>query len=206
MALSYTVGIYLCLTKDVAPMLTIEDVIKTTEEKMNKAIAATQNELASLRTGRANPMMLDRVSVDYYGTPTSIRQMANVSVQEGQTLVIQPYDKTQLAEIEKAIAKSDLGLTPNNDGSVIRLNVPALTQDRRKELVKTAHKYGEEGKVAIRNVRRESMEHIDKLKKTENLPEDDVKRHQEKIQKMTDNHISKLEVVISEKEKEVLEF
>ena len=187
-------------------MLTVEDVLKSTEEKMNKAIAATQNELSSLRTGRANPMMLDRVSVDYYGTPITIRQMANVSVQEGQTLVIQPYDKTQLTEIEKAIAKSDLGLTPNNDGNVIRLNVPSLTQDRRKELVKTAQKLGEEGKVAIRNVRRESMEHIDKMKKTDNLPEDDIKRLHDKIQKMTDNHISKLEVVISDKEKEVLEF
>jgi ribosome recycling factor len=187
-------------------MLTIEDVIKHTEDKMNKAIASTQHELSSLRTGRANPMMLDRVSVDYYGTPTGIRQMANVSVQEGQTLVIQPYDKTQISEIEKAIAKSDLGLTPNNDGNVIRLTVPALTQDRRKELVKSAQKYGEDGKVAIRNVRREGMDQIDGLKKTDNLPEDDVKRLHEKIQKMTDSHITKLEAVIQEKEKEILDF
>jgi ribosome recycling factor len=185
---------------------TVDAIFKTTEEKMSKAIAATQHELGALRTGRANPQMLDRVSVDYYGTPTPVPQMANVSVVDGQTLVIQPYDRTQLAEIEKAIAKSDLGLTPNNDGNVIRLNVPAPTQDRRKELVKSAHKYGEEGKVAIRNIRREGMDQVDALKKTENLPEDEIKRQHDRVQKLTDTYIGKLEDVLQSKEKEILDF
>jgi ribosome recycling factor len=187
-------------------MLTLDDILKATDEKMQKAIAATQHELASLRTGRANPQILERVVVDYYGTPTPVPQMANVSVVDGQTLVIQPYDRSQLAEIEKAIGKSDLGLTPNNDGSVVRLNVPPLTQDRRKELVKTAHKYGEEGKVAIRNVRREGIDQIDALKKTDNLPEDEIKRQHDRVQKLTDATIQKLEAIVQGKEKEIMDF
>jgi ribosome recycling factor len=187
-------------------MESLDDILKQTEAKMQKAIQATQNELSSLRTGRANPLMLDRISMDYYGTPTPLKQMANISVQEGQTLIIQPYDRTQLAEIEKAIAKSDLGLNPNNDGSIIRINVPPPTQDRRKELVKMAKKYGEDGKVAIRNVRRESTDDVDAMKKTENLSEDEIKRQHEKIQKITDSHIGKLEAIVSEKEKEILDF
>ncbi|MBY0405094.1 MAG: ribosome recycling factor, partial [Cyanobacteria bacterium] len=137
-------------------MVTAEEIHAQAEDKMKKALVATQSEMGSIRTGRANPLVLDRVSVDYYGTPTPVRQVANVSVQDGTTIVIQPYDRGQLSEIEKAIAKSDLGLTPNNDGAVLRLIIPPLTQDRRKELVKTVKKYGEEGKIAIRNIRRDA--------------------------------------------------
>jgi ribosome recycling factor len=172
---------------------------------MQRAIGATQNELATIRTGRANPMMLERVLVDYYGTPTHIREMANVSVQEGTILVIQPYDRTQLTEIERAISKSDLGLPPNNDGQVIRLNIPPLSEERRKEMVKLAKKMGEEGKVAIRNIRRDATADVDKLKKTENLPEDEVKARHEKVQKLTDKYVAKLDTLVSDKEKELLQ-
>jgi len=187
------------------PMVTAEEIQSLAESKMQKALAATQNEMGTIRTGRANPMILERVTVDYYGTPTPIRQMANVSVQDGTTLVIQPYDRGQLSEIERAIAKSDIGLTPNNDGAIIRLTVPPLTEERRKELVKLVRKYGEEGKVAIRNIRRDATDDVEKLKKSENLPEDDVKRGQDQIQKLTDRFTQQLDKMVSEKEKEVME-
>jgi ribosome recycling factor len=185
--------------------MTGDDIQRLAEEKMQKAIAATQNELGGIRTGRANPLVLDRVTVDYYGTPTPVRQMANVTVSEGSTLVIQPYDRGQLSEIERAIAKSDLGLNPNSDGAVLRINIPPLTQDRRKELVKMVKKYGEEGKVAIRNIRREATDDVEKLKKSENMSEDEVKRRQDTIQKLTDKYTQQLDKVVSEKEKEVME-
>lgn len=181
------------------------DLHSATEEKMKKAITASQTEMASIRTGRPNPMMLDRVVVDYYGTPTAIRQMANISVQDGQTLVIQAYDKGMMSEIEKAISKSDINLPVNNDGTVLRLNIPPLNQERRKELVKLVKKYGEEGKIAIRNIRRDATSELDKLKKTENLPEDEVKSRQDKIQKLTDKYVQQIEQLVSEKEKEVME-
>lgn len=186
-------------------MVTAEEIHSLAEEKMKKAVAATQNEMGTIRTGRANPLILDRVTLDYYGTPTPVKQMANVSVQDGTTLVIQPYDRTQLSEIEKAIAKSDLGLTPNNDGSVLRLIIPPLTEDRRKELVKLVKKYGEEGKVAIRNIRRDATEDVEKLKKTDNLSEDEIKRRKEQIQKLTDRYTQQLEKLTGEKEKEIME-
>lgn len=185
--------------------MSADDIQSLAEEKMKKAIASVQYEMGAIRTGRANPLILDRVSVDYYGTPTPVRQMANVTVQEGQTLVIQPYDKTSLGDIEKAISKSDINLPVNNDGSVLRLNVPPLTEERRKEMVKTVKKIGEEGKVAIRNIRRDATSDLDKLKKAENLSEDDIKLRQDKIQKLTDKYIGHLEQMVSEKEKEVME-
>jgi ribosome recycling factor len=189
-------------------MMTLSDpqaVLLDAEERMNKAIASTQHELGTLRTGRANPSMLDRVSVDYYGTPTPVRQMANCSISEGTTVIIQPYDKSTLSAIERAIAKSDLGLTPNNDGSIIRLSIPALSTDRRKEICKLAAKLGEEGKVAIRNVRRDAMDDLNKLKKEANLPEDELKSLQDVIQKKTDAHIKELDKVVKEKEEEILQ-
>lgn len=185
--------------------MSAEDIQSLAEEKMKKAIASAQYEMGAIRTGRANPMILDRVSVDYYGTPTAIRQMANVSVQEGQTLVIQPYDKGMLIEIEKAISKSDINLPVNSDGAVLRLNVPALNEERRKELVKMVKKIGEEGKVAIRNIRRDATSDVEKLKKSDNLPEDEIKSRQDKIQKLTDKSIQQLEQIVSDKEKEVME-
>ncbi|MEB3285942.1 MAG: ribosome recycling factor [Vampirovibrionales bacterium] len=184
---------------------TADDILSKTEEKMQKAIQATQNELTTVRTGRANPMMLDRITLDYYGTPTAIKQMANISVQEGTTLVIQPYDRTQLAEIERAISKSDLNLPANNDGQVIRLNIPPLSEERRKEMVKSIKKMGEEGKVAVRNIRRDATADIEKLKKAENLPEDEVKQRQDKVQKLTDRYTGQLDQMIVEKEKELLQ-
>lgn len=185
-------------------MPTIEQIHQDAEQRMQKAIGSTQNELASIRTGRANPQILDRISVDYYGTATPLRQMSNISTPDGQTLLIQPYDKSILAEIEKAISKSDLGLTPNNDGSSIRLSIPPLTEDRRKELVKLVKKYGEDGKVAIRNIRRDATDAVKRLEKEENLPEDEVKRQQDEIQKLTDRYTGQLEKIIAEKEKEIL--
>ncbi|MBY0450216.1 MAG: ribosome recycling factor [Cyanobacteria bacterium] len=183
---------------------TADQIQKSTEDKMHKAIAATQHEMSAIRTGRANPMLLDRISLDYYGTPTPLKQVANISVKDGSSLVIQPYDKSQLAEIEKAIAKSDLNLPPNNDGTVIRISIPPLSEERRKEMVKSVKKIGEDGKVAIRNIRRDSTDEIEKLKKSENLSEDDVKRRQEQIQKLTDRFTQDMERLVSEKEKELM--
>jgi ribosome recycling factor len=182
-----------------------DEIQALAEEKMKKAVASAQYEMGAIRTGRANPLILDRVNVDYYGTLTAVRQMANVSVQEGQTLVIQPYDKGMLSEIEKAISKSDINLPVNNDGTMLRLNVPPLNEERRRELVKMVKKIGEEGKIDIRNVRRNATSDLEKLKKTENLSEDDVKLYQDKIQKMTDKSIQQLEKIVSDKEKEVME-
>lgn len=187
-------------------MPTIEQIHQDAENRMKKAIGATQNELASIRTGRANAQLLDRISVDYYGTPTPLRQMSNISTPDGQSLVIQPYDKSAMADIERAIAKSDLGLTPNNDGSVIRLSIPALTEDRRKEMVKQVKKYGEEGKVAIRNIRRDAQDAVKKLEKEENLPEDEIKRQLDEVQKLTDRYTGQMEKVVAEKEQELLSF
>lgn len=185
--------------------MSADDIHALAEDKMKKAIGSVQYEMGAIRTGRANPMILDRVTVDYYGSPTAIRQMANVSVQEGQTLVIQPYDKTALVEIEKALAKSDINLPVNNDGQVLRLNVPQLTEERRRELVKMVKKIGEEGKVAIRNIRRDATGDLEKLKKTENMPEDELKTRLDKVQKLTDKFTQQLDQLVAEKEKEVME-
>lgn len=187
-------------------MTTIEQIHKDTENRMQKAIGATQQELASVRTGRANPQILDRIVIDYYGAATPLKQLSNVSVPDGQTLLIQPYDKSMLSEIEKAISKSDLGLTPGNDGTNIRLSIPPLTEERRKELVKLVKKYGEEGKVAIRNVRRDATDQLKRMEKEENLPEDEVKRQLDEIQKLTDRYTAQLEKVIAEKEQEILKI
>lgn len=185
-------------------MPTVEEIHTDAEERMQKAVASTQNELSTYRTGRANPMILDRISVDYYGSATPLRQLANVSVVEGQTLVIQPYDKTQISAIERAIAKSDIGLTPNTDADVIRLNVPTLTEERRKEMVKLVKKAGEDGKVAIRNIRRDATDDVERLKKDENLPEDEAVRQKDEIQKLTDHYSAEIDRLVSEKEAEVM--
>ncbi|MBR1617805.1 ribosome recycling factor [bacterium] len=184
----------------------IEAITKQTEEKMEKCIAQLQKELATVRTGRANPLILDKVLVDYYGAPTGLRQLAQVSVSEGTTLVITPFDKTIIKEIEKAIVKAEIGITPNSDGIVIRLAFPPLTQDRRKELVKQVKAMGEESKVAIRNVRRDGADAVKKLEKAENLPEDAVKDGVDKVQKITDKYTKIVDETISAKEKEVMEI
>lgn len=182
----------------------LEELFLFGEEKMEKAIASMKREFGSIRSGRANPMILDKVVVDYYGVPTALRQMSQVTVQDGTTLVITPYDKSIMKEIEKAIIKAEIGITPNSDGICIRLTFPALTQDRRKEIVKDVKKLGEEAKVAVRNVRRDMTDDLKKLEKSENLPEDTVKDNQDKIQKLTDKYTASIDNAVSEKEKEVL--
>ncbi len=182
----------------------LEELFLFGEEKMEKAITQMKREFASVRTGRANPAVLDKVVVDYYGVPTQLRQMSQVSVSEGTTLVITPYDKSIMKEIEKAIIKAELGVAPNNDGTCIRLNFPPLTEERRKETAKDVKKYGEDAKIVIRNVRRDMVDDLKKLEKEENLPEDMVKDNQDKIQKLTDKFVGIIDTLVSEKEKEVL--
>ncbi len=184
--------------------MTVEEMLSNGTDKMEKAINALKKEFAAIRTGRANPLILDKVVVDYYGVPTPLRQMSQVSVQDGQTLVITPYDKTIIKEIEKAMIKAELGITPNSDGIVIRLTFPPLTEDRRKEISKDVKKIGEEAKVAIRNIRRDMTDELKKIEKAENLPEDAVKDNQDKIQKITDKYVKIVDEHAAEKEKEVM--
>ena len=182
----------------------IEEIFLFGEEKMEKAIAQMKREFASVRTGRANPAVLDKVLVEYYGVPTQLRQMSQVTVSEGTTLVISPFDKTIIKEIEKALIKAELGVAPNNDGACIRLNFPPLTEERRRETAKDVKKYGEDAKVAIRNVRRDMVDDLKKAEKEENLPEDLVKSTQDDIQKLTDKYVGIIDSLVSEKEKEVM--
>ena len=182
----------------------LEEMYLFGEEKMEKAVAQMKREFASVRTGRANPAILDRVAVDYYGAPTPIRQMAQVSVSEGVTLVITPFDKSIMKELEKAIIKAELGVAPNKDGTCVRLNFPPLTEERRKETAKEVKKYGEDAKIAIRNVRRDMVDSLKKIEKDENLPEDAVKDNQDKIQKVTDKYVGIIDSLVVEKEKEVM--
>ena len=174
------------------------------EEKMEKAVAQLQKEFGSIRSGRANPGILDKVLVEYYGAPTPLRQMSQVSVQDGTTLVITPYDKTIMKEIEKAIIKAEIGITPNSDGICIRLPFPPLTEDRRREIAKDVKKLGEDAKVAVRNIRRDMTDNLKKLEKSENLPEDMVKDNQDKIQKLKDKYNSNIDNEFYFKEKEVM--
>jgi len=173
------------------------------ESHMQKAVEATQRSFNTIRTGRANASLLDRVTVEYYGAETPLKSMATISTPDATTLLIQPFDRKSLNLIEKAISISDVGLTPNNDGSVIRLNIPPLTSERRKEFVKMAHKYAEEGKVAIRNVRRDAVDSVRKQEKSGELAEDEARDTQDKIQKLTDKYIAKLEKLLADKEKDI---
>ena len=174
--------------------------------KMDKAIHALENDYAAIRAGRANPALLDKVSVDYYGTPTPIPQVGTVSVPEARMLVIQPWDASILGDIEKAILKSELGLTPNNDGKVIRINFPALTEERRKELVKGISKRAEEAKVVIRGVRRDALEAFKAQKKKSEITEDDLKQAETDIQKLTDQYIKDIDSISAKKEKEIMDI
>lgn len=180
------------------------DILDATRERMNKTISVLQQELNGLRAGRANPQVLDRVMVDYYGTPTPINQLGNISTPEPRMLVIAVWDQKAIPAVEKAIQKSDVGINPSNDGKVIRLVFPELTEERRKELVKVVRKKGEESKVAIRSIRRDSNEQIKKQQKDNELTEDDLKRLEEKIQKLTDELIREIDTIVSAKEKEIL--
>jgi ribosome recycling factor len=184
----------------------INQVKSNTQEKMEKAIQVLKKDLLSLRAGRANPALLDKVIVEYYGSPTPISQLANITTPDSRTLNIQPWDKTSLSEIERSISKSELGLTPNNDGNAIRIVIPALTEERRADLVKVARKMGEESKVAIRNVRRDANDELKKLEKSGEITEDNARRGQDEIQKVTDQFIKETDKVVVNKEKEITEI
>ena len=183
----------------------IKGILASHEERMQKSIEALKREFATLRAGRATPSLLDKVTVDYYGAPTPVNQIAKVSVPEPRMIIIQPYEKSILHDIEVAIMKSDLGLSPNSDGTAIRLAIPALTQERRQELVKAVNKKAEEAKVAIRNVRRDGNDAIKKLEKAKEITEDDSKRGQESMQKLVDKYIKLVDTTKDAKEKEVME-
>lgn len=183
----------------------ISGTFTDTESKMNKAIDAYRKDLATLRAGRANPSLLEKIMVDYYNVPTPINQMANISAPEARLLVIQPWDKSVIAEIEKAIQKSDLGLTPSNDGTVIRISIPQLTEERRKELVKVVKKKAEEAKVVIRNLRRDANDEIKLYEKEGEISEDDSRKSQEKIQEITDKFIKQVDEIMNNKETEIME-
>ncbi len=182
----------------------MDTIIAKTEERMGKAIDSLNHDYAQIRAGRANPGVLDKVQIDYYGVPTPIQQVAAVSIAEARILVIQPWDKSMIQPIEKAIQASDIGINPQNDGNVIRLMFPALTEDRRREIAKDISKRAEEAKVAIRNIRRDGMEDIKKLKKDNSITEDDQKDGEEKIQKITDKKIKEVDEIASAKENEVM--
>ncbi|PSL51220.1 ribosome recycling factor [Salsuginibacillus halophilus] len=185
--------------------MTTKEVIQNADERMAKAVEAAKREMATLRTGRANPSMLDRVMVTYYGMETPLQQLATINVPEARTLIITPFDKSSIGEIEKGIQKADLGLSPSNDGDVIRIAVPALTDERRKEMTKLLKKYAEDGRVAVRNVRRDANDEIKKQEKNSEVTEDDSKRSQDEIQKLTDKHIAVIDEAAENKEQEIME-
>jgi ribosome recycling factor len=181
-------------------------VIKTMEERMQKSIDVFKKELTTIRTGRATPALLDRIQVEAYGSPMPINQLANVSVPDARTLLVQPWDKSLLGAIEKSLLKSDIGIHPVNDGNCIRLSVPPLNEERRKELTKVVKKKSEEGKISLRNIRRDIVEDLKKLEKTGTITEDEMHRTQEKVQKITDRYISDFDDISSHKEKEIMEI
>ena len=184
----------------------IDDIYQETRESMGKTVEALKRELQRIRTGRASLSVLDGIKVDYYGTPTPLNQMATLAVPESRQITIQPWDASVIKDIEKAILKSDLGLTPSNDGKILRISIPPLTEERRKELVKVIHKICEDHKVTARNIRRDSNELLKSLKKDGDISEDEAFRSQDEVQKITDEHIKRIDECYSEKEKEILEF
>jgi ribosome recycling factor len=180
--------------------------MKDAVEKMDKAIVVLKEELSGVRTGRATPALLSRLTMDYYGTQVPIQQMASFSVPEPRTLVIQPFDKSAIGAIEKAVMQSDIGITPSNDGNVIRLSFPPLTEERRKELIKVVHHRAEEGRVAVRNVRRHSKEALEKLEHEGAISEDDLVRSEKELQKLTDKHVAGIDEILAHKEQELKEI
>jgi len=184
----------------------IDDIYQETRESMGKTVEALKRELQRIRTGRASLSVLDGIKVDYYGTPTPLNQMATLAVPESRQITIQPWDASVIKDIEKAILKSDLGLTPSNDGKILRISIPPLTEERRKELVKVIHKICEDHKVTARNTRRDSNDLLKSLKKDSDISEDEAFRSQDEVQKITDKYIKLIDECYSEKEKEILEF
>ena len=182
----------------------LKDEYKVYEEKMHKSIDSVASDFAAVRAGRANASVLDRIMVDYYGSPTPIQQIAAIASPDARALLITPWDATALKSIEKAILNSDLGINPQNDGKSIRLNFPQLTEERRKELVKQIHKYSEGGKVAVRNIRRDAMDHFKKLEKKSEITEDELKQAEKDLQKLTDDSCKKIDELLAKKEKELM--
>jgi ribosome recycling factor len=183
----------------------IADVIADAKQRMHKAIEATKHEFAALRTGRASPALLEQIRVDYYGTPTPVNQLATITVPEPRLLVIQPWDKKFVKDVERAILKSELGLVPSSDGVHVRVPIPSLTEERRKDLVKVAHRHAEEGRVAVRNIRREAKEMLEELEEAGEVSEDDAERGLEELQKITDKAIADIDALLEAKDKEIME-
>ena len=186
--------------------MTIETALADAADKMDKAVSVLKEELAGIRTGRATPALLSRLFVDYYGTHVPIQQLASFSVPEPRLLVIQPFDRNAITAMEKAIQASDIGITPSNDGQVIRLSFPPLTEERRKELIKVVHHRGEEGRVAVRNIRRHSKEGLERLEHEGAISEDDLVRSEKELQKLTDKHVALIDEVVAHKEQELREI
>ena len=183
----------------------LEDIYKDVDDRMNKSVEATKHHFATVRTGRATPAILENIKVEYYGTVTPLVQLAGISTPEPRLLTVQAYDKTVIPSIEKAIAQSDLGLTPVNDGNLIRISIPPLTEERRKELVKVIHKMGEEGRVAVRNIRKDANHHIDMLKEEGHISEDEIKIAHDNVQEDTNNFVKLIDEAVELKEKEIME-
>jgi len=183
----------------------VAEIFDDAERRMKKAVEALRQDLAAIRTGRASSSLVERINVDYYGTPTPINQVCQISVPEARLIVIQPYERRLLTDIEKAIQKSDLGINPNNDGQVIRLNVPPLNEERRREMVKTLHKKLDEHKVAIRNIRRDTQDKLQDREKKKEISEDELKRSKDRLQKLTDRYVDEMDKVGKSKELEILE-
>ena len=182
----------------------IDDLLKDARDRMTKSVEATRHEFATVRTGRASPHLLDRLEIDYYGTRTPLRQLSSIAAPEGRLLTVTPYDKSAIKQIEKAIMESDLGLTPNSDGTMIRLQIPELTEERRKELVKVVHGLAEEGRVAVRNVRRDCMHDLRELKQEGDVGADEERRAEGELQKLTDSEVSQIDELLKGKEEEIL--
>jgi len=186
--------------------MTTKEILHSTEEKMKKALESVTREFSEIRTGRANPSLVEGLYINYYETPTLLKQLASISIPAANLVVIQPWDPTAIGEIEKAIMKSNLGITPSNDGKIIRLSIPPLSKERRQELIKVVHSMTEEGRVSLRTIRREAKESLEKLEKDKVIPEDDKFRGIDELQKVVDKYIAKIDELLKSKEKEILEF
>jgi ribosome recycling factor len=185
--------------------MSVETALADGRDRMQKAIGHLKEEMGSIRTGRASPALLARITIDYYGATVPLQQLAGITVPEPRTLMVQPFDKGSIQAIEKALQASDLGVTPSNDGQVIRLNIPQLTEERRKELIKVVHNRAEEGRVAVRNVRRHHKDELEKLEKDHTISEDDLKRAEKELQKLTDRHVAEIDEIQRHKEQELME-
>jgi ribosome recycling factor len=183
----------------------LDDLLDDAKRRMAKSVDATKHEFATVRTGRASAALLDRVAVDYYGAKTPLNQLASISVPEARMLVVTPFDRSTMKEIERAIMESDLGITPSNDGKIIRLPIPTLTEERRKDLVKVVRHIAEDGKVAVRNVRRDALHHTKELERNGDAGADDVRRAEDQVQKLTDDHVAQIDAALKNKEAEILE-